>query len=200
LRELASRHPGIELHALDVADPAAIGSLAARLAGTAVDVLLNNAGVFGPKPGAERDPRQQFGHLDPTVVEQVFRVNALAPLRMAEAFVEHVASSVEKKIATISSSVGSITRLRENHEGGLYAYRMSKAAVNAAMAALASDVASRGIRVGVYCPGWVQTDMGGAGAPLTPAESIAGLRARIAELDERTSGQFRLYDGTPIPW
>jgi NAD(P)-dependent dehydrogenase (short-subunit alcohol dehydrogenase family) len=200
LQELAARQGAVEVHPLDVADPAAIGGLAARLAGTPIDVLLNNAGVFGPKPGAERDPRQQFGHLDPAVVERVFRVNAVAPLRMAEAFVGHVAASVQKKIVTISSSVGSIAQMLERHEGGLYAYRMSKAAVNAAMAALASDVAPRGIRVGVYCPGWVQTDMGGVGAPLTPAESIAGLRARIAELDAATSGQFRLYDGTPIPW
>jgi NAD(P)-dependent dehydrogenase (short-subunit alcohol dehydrogenase family) len=196
----AAGSAGLEVLALDVGDPDAIAALARRLSGTPVDVLLNNAGVFGPKPGADQDLRQQFGHLDPAVLEDLYRVNAIAPLRMAEAFVEHVAASGQKKIATISSSVGSIGQARSKGEGGLYAYRMSKAAVNMAMAALASDVAPRGISVGVYCPGWVRTAMGGPRAPLTPAESIAGLRARIAELDAARSGRFYLYDGTELPW
>jgi NAD(P)-dependent dehydrogenase (short-subunit alcohol dehydrogenase family) len=117
------------------------------------------------------------------MLEELFRVNAIAPLRIAEAFVEHVAASEQKKIATISSSIGSIGQTRGSSEGGLYAYRMSKAAVNMAMAALAGDLAPRGIAVGVYCPGWVRTSMGGPRAPLTPEESVAGLRARIASLD-----------------
>jgi NAD(P)-dependent dehydrogenase (short-subunit alcohol dehydrogenase family) len=200
LQALATREPCVEIHALDVADPAAVGALAARLAGTPIDVLLNNAGLFGPKPGADRDLRQQFGHLDPTVLHDLHRVNAVAPLRMAEAFVEHVAAGVQKKIATISSSIGSIGQARAKGEGGLYAYRMSKAAVNMAMAALATDLAPRGIAIGVYCPGWVQTAMGGPRAPLTPQQSIAGLRARIAELDAARSGRFFLYDGTELPW
>jgi NAD(P)-dependent dehydrogenase (short-subunit alcohol dehydrogenase family) len=200
LQALAAREPRVEIHALDVADPAAVGALAARLAGTPIDVLLNNAGLFGPKPGADRDLRQQFGHLDPTVLHDLYRVNAVAPLRMAEAFVEHVAAGVQKKIATISSSIGSIGQARAKGEGGLYAYRMSKAAVNMAMAALATDLAPRGIAIGVYCPGWVQTAMGGPRAPLTPQQSIAGLRARIAELDAARSGRFFLYDGTELPW
>jgi NAD(P)-dependent dehydrogenase (short-subunit alcohol dehydrogenase family) len=200
LASLAQRHPAVEVHALDVGDFEAIGALATRLAGTPIDVLLNNAGLFGPKPGADDDPRQQFGHLDPAVLVELHRVNALAPLRVAEAFVEHVAASGQKKIATISSSIGSIGQSRARSEGGLYAYRMSKAAVNMAMAALASDLAPRGIAVGVYCPGWVRTRMGGPRAPLTPEESIRGLRARIASLDAGTSGRFFLHDGTELPW
>jgi NAD(P)-dependent dehydrogenase (short-subunit alcohol dehydrogenase family) len=200
LAALAARQPGVEVHALDVGDAGAIGALAAKLAGTAIDVLLNNAGLFGPKPGADDDPRQLLGHLDPAVLEELFRVNAVAPLRIAEAFVEHVAASEQKKIATISSSIGSIGQTRGRSEGGLYAYRMSKAAVNMAMAALAGDLAPRGIAVGVYCPGWVRTRMGGPRAPLTPEASVAGLRARIASLDAATSGRFLLHDGTPLPW
>src|SRR5512137_1974911 len=96
LQALAAREPRVEVLPLDVGDLDAIGALARRLAGTAIDVLLNNAGVFGPKPGADHDPRQQFGHLDPRVLEDVFRVNAIAPLRMAEAFAEHVAASEQK--------------------------------------------------------------------------------------------------------
>ncbi|MFO0451386.1 MAG: SDR family NAD(P)-dependent oxidoreductase, partial [Pseudomonadota bacterium] len=122
LAALAASHGSVTVHRLDVADDASIRALADALAGTPIDVLLNNAGVFGPKPGADRDLRQQFGTLDRAVLESVWRVNAWAPLAMAEAFVEQVAASAQRKIATISSSIGSIGESRAKGEGGLYAY------------------------------------------------------------------------------
>lgn len=196
LARLATAHPDVAVHALDVTRYAAVGALARALAGTPIDVLLNNAGRYGPKPNADDDPRQELGHFDPAVFEELLRVNAVAPLRMAEAFLPHVAASGQRKIVAISSSMGSIAE----GGGGAYAYRMSKAALNGAMATLARDVAARGIRVGIYCPGWVRTAMGGPRAPLAPPESVAALRARIAELDEARSGTFVRYDGTPVPW
>lgn len=196
LRALAPADGRLHLHALDVADFAATAVLAAALAGRPIDVLLANAGLFGPKHGADGDWRQVFGHIDYRVWDEIFRVNTQAPLRLAEAFVEHVAASTERKIVAISSSLGAVAETR----GGLYAYRSTKAALNMAMASLAKDLAPRGISVGLYCPGWVQTEMGGPEAPLTPAASIAGLRQRIAELGPATSGEFRRFDGSPLPW
>jgi len=196
LRALAPADGRLQLHTLEVADFAATARLARSLADRSIDVLLANAGLFGPRHGTDGDWRQVFGHIDYGVWDEIFRVNTQAPLCLAEAFVEHVAASEGRKIVVISSSLGAIAET----SGGLYAYRSTKAALNMAMASLAKDLAPRGISVGLYCPGWVQTAMGGPQAPLTPATSIAGLRQRIAELGPATSGEYRRYDGAPIPW
>lgn len=161
-----------------------------------VDVLVNNAGVFGPKPEAEGDLRQSLGSLDEDVWEALFRVNVIAPTLLAEQLLAAVARGGEKKIAFISSVMGSI----EEAGGGLYAYRSSKCALNNAAANLARDVASRGVMTLGLCPGWVQTDMGGEGATVTPEDSVAGMRRRIDELAPESSGSWRRYDGESIAW
>jgi NAD(P)-dependent dehydrogenase (short-subunit alcohol dehydrogenase family) len=194
LRALESER--VSLHALDVADPAQIGALAESLAGTAIDVLINNAGVFGPKLLTERDRRQSLGHLDAGVWDEVMRVNAFAPVKMAEAFVTHVAASGQRKIVAVSSTLGSTSDARS----GNYAYRMSKAALNVGYVNLARELASRGILVRLLCPGWVRTSMGGPNAAVSPEESVRGMRARIAELDAASSGIFVRFNGEPIPW
>jgi NAD(P)-dependent dehydrogenase (short-subunit alcohol dehydrogenase family) len=127
---------------------------------------------------------------------QVTRVNTMAPLKMAEAFVEHVAASGQKKIVTLTSSMGSIAET----SGGFYAYRSSKAAVNMVMASLARDLAGRGIKVAVLCPGWVRTDMGGPAAPVNKEDSVRGLRRLVAGLTAERSGTFTHYDGSPVAW
>jgi NAD(P)-dependent dehydrogenase (short-subunit alcohol dehydrogenase family) len=196
LLALAAAQPRLQVHALDVADFAAIDSLARRLAGRAIDVLLNNAGLFGPKAIAEQDPRQEFGRMDYDIWAGLLRVNTMAPLKMAEAFVEHVAASAQKKIVTVTSGVGSIA----NADGRTIAYRTSKAAANMLMRNLSFDLAPRGIVTAAICPGWVRTRMGGPGASLEAPESIAGLRRVIAALERANSGRFWLHDGTTIPW
>ena len=127
---------------------------------------------------------------------RLFVINAQAPYKMAEAFVEHVAASEQRRIVSISTGLASIS----DAGGGFYAYRTSKAALNMAMVALASDLRRRRIRVGLLCPGWVRTDMGGPNATLSVEESVHGLRARIAELDDARSGTFYSYRGVPKPW
>jgi NAD(P)-dependent dehydrogenase (short-subunit alcohol dehydrogenase family) len=185
----------VRVHRLEVTDRAATDRLAAELGGTPIDVLVANAGVFGPKR-SQGEQGQSFGHVDYAGWEQVLRVNTLAPLKLAEAFVEHVAASGLKRIAVVSSSLASIA----GTSGGYLAYRTSKAALNMAFASLAAELAPRGILVGVFCPGWVHTDMGGPGATVPPEESVRGLRSQIAGLDARRSGRFWRYDGTPIHW
>ena len=115
----------VQAFPLDVSDFDAISALAEELSGEAIDVFLSNAGLFGPKPGAESDLRQSFGHIDYEIVRNVLTVNTLAPLKCAEAFVEHIARSKQRKFVALSSIEGSISRA----ERDLYAYRTSKAAL-----------------------------------------------------------------------
>ncbi len=196
LAAMGGRPGELSVHALDVGDRDSIARLAEELEGTAIDVLLNNAGVFGPREETDNDWRQNFGHIDYDEMEAVIRVNTLAPLRMAEHFCANVAAGSERKIITISSALGSIAETG----GGFYAYRASKAAVNMLMATLARELSPQRIRVAVLSPGWVRTDMGGESAPLSPETSVAGMRRVIAGLDDELSGSFLRYDGTVVPW
>lgn len=198
LGDAALRRAGVTVKELDVTDATAIGALARSLDGLPVDVLLNVAGVMGRRGfGADGSSIPQIGALDYDDWLDVLAVNVLAPARMAEAFVEHVAASEQKKIITLSSILGSIGA---NQRGGLYAYRSSKAAVNAVVKSLAIDLAPRGIIAMAMHPGWVRTDMGGPEAPLDAVTSASGMRRVIAELTSQDSGRFLQYDGEELPW
>ena len=196
LQGLVATHPSLEVRALDVADFSAIDALARELAGRPIDVLLNNAGVFGPRPVDGRDPRQTFGSIDYDIWAEVIRVNTMAPMKMAEAFVEHVAASSQRRIVAVSSVEGSI----ERSKGGIHAYRSSKAALNMVIRTLARDLAPRGIVTAAFCPGWIRTRMGGAMAPLEAPPSIEGVRRVIEGLDLERSGRFWLWTGEVLPW
>jgi NAD(P)-dependent dehydrogenase (short-subunit alcohol dehydrogenase family) len=186
----------LTVHSLDVADFAAIDRLATELQGMPIDVLINNAGYFGPKPQADKNPAQLFGHIDYEIWQQVLRINTMAPMKMAEAFITHIEASTQKKLVTISSTEGSMAKAK----GGIYAYKTSKAAVNMVMRNLSIDLKQRGVITAAFCPGWVKTRMGGATAPLEAPESIAGMRKVIDGLTLETSGRFWLYNGDTVPW
>ncbi|MEK9970061.1 MAG: SDR family NAD(P)-dependent oxidoreductase, partial [Ferrovibrio sp.] len=127
---------------------------------------------------------------------EVLHVNSVAPMKMALAFLPHLTAAKTGKIATISSRMGSI----ELGGGGSYAYRASKAAINAGMHNLAMDVRSAGITCITLHPGWVKTDMGGAGADIDVATSGAGLKKTIDGAGLKDTGKFFNYDGSVIPW
>ena len=191
LKALESRHADrLSVLALDVMDGAAVKAAAGRLRNEAIDLLLNNAGVGSP-------PGQKIGSFDYAAWLRVLDANVLGPARMVESFVESVAKSRDKRIVTVTSLMGSIA---DNSSGGSYAYRSSKAAVNAAMKSFAIDLAPRGITCAVVHPGWVRTDMGGAGGKLSAAESVGALRSLIDSLKREDSGKFFNYDGKPLPW
>lgn len=179
----------ITLEALDVTDYAAVDALAAKYSGTAVDLLLNNAGIYGNRDGALKVS-------DFDTYLQVLHVNSVAPMKLALAFLPHLKQAKAAKIATISSRMGSI----ELGGGGSYAYRASKAAINAGMHNLALDLKSSGISCITLHPGWVKTDMGGAGADIDVATSAAGLKKVIDGLTLKDTGKFYNYDGGEIPW
>lgn len=192
-------HRDVRVCRLDVADHGAVDALAAELAGEPIDVLVNNAGTLGRHGRFDEEAVQQqaFGHSDYEDWERVFRVNVLGPMKMAEAFVGHVVAGRQRKIVTFTSIVGS-TAL--NTSGGLYAYRASKAAVNAIMKSMALDLGRQGILAVAIHPGWSRTAMGGPRADLGVAESIAGVRRVIAALSAGDAGKVLAFDGQVLPY
>jgi NAD(P)-dependent dehydrogenase (short-subunit alcohol dehydrogenase family) len=190
LQALAAASDGrVRAMKLDVASAADIAALKAALAGQPIDILINNAGVSGPR-------RQSSDDIDLEGWLETFRVNTVAPVAVSQALHQNLKAGAGKKLAAITSGLGSTA----NNGGQRYAYRSSKAALNNAMRGLSRDWAGDGIAVGIFHPGWVKTDMGGAGAPVTPQESVRGLRQRIAELGPATSGAYRDYAGAELAW
>jgi len=179
----------VRIHKLDVSDDRQIADLAQELSGEPLDVLINNAGVMGARTG--------LGETDTGVWLDTFRINTIAPLHMVECFLNHLERGQQKRIVNLTSRMGSIA---DNTSGGYYIYRSSKAALNAVTKSLAIDLAPRGIIAVVFHPGWVQTDMGGPGATISPAQSVGAMRAKIAALTAGDSGSFFNYDGSQIPW
>jgi NAD(P)-dependent dehydrogenase (short-subunit alcohol dehydrogenase family) len=179
----------IHPHKLEVTDYQAVSALAGELKGEAIDVLICNAGIAGREATV-------LGSIDPATWRQTFEVNTLAPLKMAEAFVEHVARSKQKKLIAISSRLGSIAQA----DNGRYAYRASKTALNMEWKGLSIDLGGKGVICTVLHPGWVQTDMGGSGAPLTIDQSVPAMVKVIDGLTARHNGRFINYDGNEIPW
>lgn len=182
----------VRVEQLDVTNFGAIDTLAKKLEGTAIDVLINNAGIFG----GDDMPDQTFSVQDLERWPQVLLTNTIAPFAMARAFVEHVAGSEQKKIVTITSQLGSMAL----GNGGCYAYGSSKAAVNRVMVSLSVDLKDRGITCAVLHPGWVKTDMGTDQAELEVTESVTGLRRVIDDLTLARSGRFFNYDGSERAW
>ncbi|MDH3510860.1 MAG: SDR family oxidoreductase [Gammaproteobacteria bacterium] len=195
LNELAEQYPSLlTIEQLDVVDFERVDALAAKYSETPVDVLLLNAGISGG------NDKQMFTKMEFAVFEDVLRVNTIAPLKMSEAFYNHVKSSREKKIITVSSSEGSIAQANMPR---LYFYRSSKAAVNMVMKNLAMQLKRRGISVAMVNPGPTDTDFM-AGLPksmLRPTEdAVSDMIRNIDGLTVETTGSFYQYDGTIIPW
>ncbi|EKM22863.1 SDR family oxidoreductase [Vibrio sp. HENC-03] len=188
LHALASRYNTLVLHELDVTDYQRVAHLASEL--PAIDLLINNAGYYGPKGYG-------FGDTDIKEWRQVFEINTIAPLKLVESFYPLLQQGKAKKIACISSKVGSMT---ENTSGGGYIYRSSKAALNSVVKSLSNDLTDEGFTVLALHPGWVRTEMGGPNALIDPQTSADGLAKVIEQSTQENSGQFINYDGTELPW
>ena len=188
LQALASSNSNIQILALDVSDFNQIDALALQLKSEAIDLLINNAGVLPPS---------SFGDTNYDEWAQAFKINTMASLKTAEAFVQHVTRSQLKKIVTLSSKMGSID---DNAGGESYIYRSTKTAVNMVMKSLSIDLKPYGISILTVHPGWVQTDMGGANGLVNTQTSVSGLRRVIENLSLDSTGQFIAYDGKSINW
>jgi len=192
LHKLAAQYPHLSLHRLDVTRQEEIQRLADELSNTGIDILLNNAGVY-----MEKFDEMAADGLSYDDWLYTLQVNTLGPMRITEAFTDHVAQSERHLIITITSHMGSITEISSP---GSYYYRSSKAALNAAMKGLSLELRSRGIGLLLLHPGWVQTRMGGPGAQITATQSVTGMRTIAEGFKPSDNGRFYRYNGTEIPW
>jgi len=175
---------------LDVTRAEQIAALAHALGERPIDLLINNAGIMPAERGG-------LSAVDDATLHDAMAVNAFAPLHLVEVLAGNVAASDLKRIVAISSNMASIG---DNTEGGDFAYRASKAALNSLMRGVAIELAPRGITTIMINPGWVRTDMGGRDAPLTVADSVAALRAIIDRLSPDMNGRYYNHDGTELGW
>lgn len=186
-KDLSALSGDIHIHALDVADTDAVRALAASIADP-LDVVVANAGVGGKGVG-------DFGAIDYDAFLKLLKVNTVGPVATLEAFTPHL-KKAKGKFAAISSDLGSIERATGFAPG----YSISKAALNMAMKSYAHALVDDGVALAPLHPGWVKTDMGGENAPVSPADSVAGLRARIDEMTPTVAPQYRDYSGAALPW
>jgi NAD(P)-dependent dehydrogenase (short-subunit alcohol dehydrogenase family) len=180
--------PQFQSLVFDVTDADALARAVASL-DRPIEVLINNAGIIGPD-------RQSALDMDFDGLRQTLEVNTLAPLLVTQAFLPHLKRSAKPRVLTISSNMGSLSYAKSDH----LAYRISKAAVNKAMQGLATDLKRQGVAVAVLHPGWVRTDMGGAGADISPEASAKGILDVAEGLTLERSGRFLSYDGREMAW
>jgi NAD(P)-dependent dehydrogenase (short-subunit alcohol dehydrogenase family) len=180
-------HLGVRvLRDVDVTDSACIDRLARTLEGTSLDVLVNNAGILRS---------EKLGAIDYASIEEQIATNALAPLRLTERLLPLLKRG--SKVALMTSRMGSIA---DNTSGGMYGYRMSKAALNMAGASLALDLKPRGVAIVILHPGYVRTGMTGGHGNVGAEEAAAQLATRIDELALETTGRFLHANGETLPW
>ncbi|MGD8228382.1 MAG: SDR family oxidoreductase [Desulfobacteraceae bacterium] len=192
LKALAEQEKGISVHRLDVTEPDEINALAVDLMKEAIDLLVNNAGVYLEKfmeVGLRKLRYEDWIY--------TFQVNTLGAVRVTEAFQEHVARSERRLVAVISTHMASIADIAAP---GAYYYRSTKAALNAVMEGLTHELRPKGVGVLILHPGWVQTRMGGEGTSLMPRESVQGMRSLVEKFTLNESGRFFRYDGVEMPW
>ena len=180
----------VSVHVVDMNELATIQALAYELRGESIDVLVNNAGIYG-------SDNNRFGRVDVQSWLETFQINSIAPLKMAEALIEQLKSGQARTIACISSKMGSMA---DNGSGNSYIYRSSKAALNAVVKSMSIDLKPYAIKCVALHPGWVKTDMGGEGAEITTRESVDAMFRTILSLTADDSGRFIDIDGRDIPW
>jgi NAD(P)-dependent dehydrogenase (short-subunit alcohol dehydrogenase family) len=180
----------VSVHVADMYELATIQALSYELRNDAIDILINNAGIYG-------SDKNKFGHVDVQSWINTFQVNSIAPLKVAEALIEQVRMGDKKIIACISSKMGS---MGDNGSGGSYIYRSSKAALNAVVKSMSIDLEQDGIKCVALHPGWVKTEMGGPNAEITTQECVTSLFNIMLSLEAKDSGRFIDIDGTTIPW
>ena len=187
--ELAALVGELHIHRLDHLEPDSVQALTTALGGASIDLLVNNAGVYGGS-------RQHLPDIDFEDAVRTFRVNALGPLRVTMALLPNL-KAARGKVIHVTSGMGSIA---DNNSGAFYAYRMSKAALNMMSRSLAVDLRGAGVASAVINPGWVKTDMGGPGAPTPVAESVGGMLREIDAFTIENTGTFLDWKGRPYPW
>ncbi len=214
LKQVADQHPNLIIDRLDITDHAAVDVLAARYAYLAIDVLINNAALLGPRD------TQTLRNMDYDLFRRILEVNTIGTFKVTEAFTPHVIASRQKKIITLGSAAGSTQLIGPPPD--FYAYRASKTALHLLMRNVALGLADDGVIVGLINPGLVDTrgfaNIGpddpvpedfrqivtlirsGALKLSTPAEAVDRMIALIENLTPEQSGVFLNVDGQILPW
>lgn len=191
LQQLSQSNENISIHQLDVTKDEHIQDLAKQLSETPIDWLINNAGIGGEKGVT-------IGNIDRENFLHVLDVNCVGALKLSDALLPQIKKSQDKLIICISSRMGSIS---DNDTGQRYAYRTSKAALNCAMRSFALDVEKDDVNVMLLHPGWVETDLGGEEALLTPEQSVSSMLEVIDRHKADSHAEVLLrYDGGKIDW
>lgn len=184
----------VKLTQLDVSDPQSVQNWAeeVRRLTPHVDMLINNAGIYGPKVPLD--------DITATDMMNVFAVNAVGPLMVVQQLRKQgvMGGSSPTLVANVTSKVGSIT---DNTSGGRYAYRASKNALNIITKSLSIDLADENVTCTLLHPGWVQTDMTEGKGLITPSESVAGmLNVLLQKERHELQGMWYDYKNESIPW
>lgn len=196
LSALAAANPQVRIEALDLEDRASVTALGQRLSGVAIDVLLNNAGLYGGS-WDNSSHRQSRDSMDYDLWEQIMRINVMAPFQLVQELRESLEAGQRKLVINMSSDLGSIAN---NAQGQSYAYRSSKAALNMVSKGLSVELAPLGFTVISMAPGWTQTDLGGTSAQWPVDESVANQRKVIATITAQDNGRFVDLLGRSVPW
>ena len=195
----AHRSEPVVVVPLDVTDGASIAAAVERVSARvdALDLLVNNAGVYPGSVAAQLAATTRLGALDGGAMLEVFRVNTVAPVIVAQAFAPLLRRGAVPRLVNVSSDAGSLAR---RDKGCNYTYPASKAALNMMTRCLAGDLAADGVIVVSVHPGFVRTDMGGPAAPRDPGETLPSLVRVIDGLTLADTGLFFNWDGTPVAW
>lgn len=189
LNTLAKQSDGrVTVHAMDVGDEQSIRAAAEAIGDRSIDILINNAGIRGGKT-------QSLDQIDTADWLEAFKVMAIGPFRVVQAFLGNLKKAADPKVMTVTSQLGASTWPM----GGSYAYASAKAAVNRVMITMALDLKGE-VTVALVHPGWVRTDMGGSNADLSVEESARGIRKVIASLTRADTGKFYKWNGEIHPW
>jgi NAD(P)-dependent dehydrogenase (short-subunit alcohol dehydrogenase family) len=184
---------GVRVERLDADSDESCTALAKSLAGVPIDILINNAGI-------SPDGSKNLESFDPEAYMACLRTNSVGPLLVTRALLPNVEASDRKVVVQISSIMGSLANAVDQNWKGNLAYHSSKSALNMANTLIANSLKDKGVACVAIHPGWVQTDMGGPNAHLTPDTSAASILDTVEKLGVKDAGAYLNYDGKPLRW
>lgn len=190
LHALARTH-AVEVVQLDVADAASVATRARALSEATLDTLINNAGIIGQPREAQTATNMDFA-----LWSEIMNTNTMGPVRVMQALLPQLQRSAHAKVMNVTSDLGALS----HDDPMFFGYSASKAALNKFMRLAALELKRAGVAIGLIHPGWVQTDMGGSEAPITPLASAMGIVKVVDQLDLDNAGSFWLWNGKLQPW
>jgi NAD(P)-dependent dehydrogenase (short-subunit alcohol dehydrogenase family) len=186
---LALQNIGAQSIQLDVTKTASISTLSWQLDGEKIDTAIYVAGMMDRQSAGEVPTQAQF--------DQIMHTNVLGAMQAIPQILPMLQAngSAQATLACISSVMGSMTK---SESGNCALYRISKAALNMVVRTLQAEVTT--VNIVAIHPGWVQTEMGGPAAPLTPQQSASDIRKTLANIQPHQKGHLLNHDGTVLPW